>query len=339
MKRCAARWGVCLLAVLALVGTSACSVATPPLSEREPAVRTAQVTPEALVAADTLTVAVDTSDAPLTLTDASGNVTGYTVDVARALGKELGLSVNVVEGTPSSVCEGAADLFIATAQSSLTEDEVSAGTVLSDATALFARTGSSDASSVDAASLQNARIAVQDGSASQQALQDANVSYSEVGCANVNECLEALESGRADYAACDASAGSYLARTYGDISLAGTLGAPSAYVVAAASSNGEVSQAASDALSALAQNGVLAAVRTAWFGTLPDDLASLQVPGLEVSEQNAAGDAGASGSESGGSTDAVASNASGAGAAGGTGSSTAAGHGDLSALNSTARFF
>lgn len=324
MKRCAARLMASVSAVLALMGTSACSLTVPPLSAREPASRTAQVSASALVAPNTLTVAVDASDAPLTLTDASGNVTGYAVDAARALGKELGLAVSVVSGTPSSVSDGSADLFIATTQTALTEDEVSAGTVLSDATALFARGGAADgAASVGAASLQDARIAVQDGSASQQALQDANVAYREVGCANVNECLEALENGRADYAACDASAGAYLARTYGDVALAGTIGAANPYVAAVSADNGELSRAVSDALSSLSENGVLSAVRTAWFGRLPEDLASFQVSGIEVAADEDAADTGAPSSDS-----AAASGQNDTGAAA-----------DLSSINSTSRFF
>lgn len=338
------RWVACFVAgccaVLALVGLSACALSTPPLSEKTSQPRTAQVSSAALVEPDTLTVAVNTASAPMGMLDAEGNPSGYTADVARALASELGLSASVVNASPSDVADGTADVYLGAEADALPDGTTSAGSIFTEATGVFARTTGEAGAEVSAESLIGARIAVQDGSASQQQLERSNVNYTEMSCSNVNECLSALESGQVDYAVCNASAGGYLTRAYDDVALVGTLGAPSELTAAVAAGNADLAEAVSSALSAMASNGVLDAVRTAWFGDLPADLSGMEVAGVVISEESDNEDAGLS-------SDADDADDEGAGATGGSStgtgsagtSSTGADGLDHSALNSTDTFF
>ncbi len=336
------RWVACFVAgccaVLALVGLSACALSTPPLSEKTSQPRTAQVSSAALVEPDTLTVAVNTASAPMGMLDAGGNPSGYTADVARALASELGLSASVVNASPSDVADGTADVYLGAEADALPDDTVSTGSVFTEATGVFARTTGEAGAEVSAESLSGARIAVQDGSASQQQLERSNVTYTEMSCSNVNECLSALESGQVDYAVCNASAGGYLTRAYDDVALVGTLGAPSEVVAAVAAGNAELAEAVSGALSTLASNGVLDAVRTAWFGDLPTDLSGMEVAGVVISEESDDEDAALSSDAEGDEGTGAAGGSSADTDAAGT-SSTGADGLDHSALNSTDTFF
>lgn len=336
-------------AALALLGAGGCSASVPPLADKSEPARAAQVSDAALATPGTLTVAVDAANAPLSMLGDDGQPTGYAADVARALARELGLSVTVVNAAPSAAADGEADVYLSMDSDAVPAGTAAAGTVLSEATAVFTREldGNGTMPTLSASDLSSARIAVQDGSSSQQTLSNSNVTYSEVTCANVNQCISAVESGQADYAVCNASAGCYLDRSFGDIGLAGTVGEPTDLVAVVASGNAELSAAVSQALDALEGNGVLGAVRCAWFGRMPDDLASLQI--ADVFEVESAADdeaeAASADADADASAGAAASTAQGESGAASTGASTGADAADLpatsahSSLNSTSTFF
>ena len=270
------------LAVSVAVTAGGCSSGTPELSEAEPAEARVDISDDALVSPGTLTVTYSANDAPMTMEDDEGEVTGYAADVAGALADELGLTVSFVEGGTGEVEEGEADACLCISLADAPEGIDVTGSVFTEGTAVFAL--GEDAAAPTADDLADARIAVQTGSASQEALAAASVVGDQVPCANVNECFEELSDGEVDYAVCDASAGGYLARLYPDVSYVGLVGDAEVLGVGVAADNDELADAIGAAVSDVSTNGVLEAVYAAWFGSMPVDLTSTQLPGIEVDE-------------------------------------------------------
>ena len=87
---------------------------TPTIDQIERETVTPTVSDDALVTPGTLTVALDTSDAPQAMQDADGNLTGYAVDAARALACRMGLKVAFVDASSadSALSDKKADIFI-----------------------------------------------------------------------------------------------------------------------------------------------------------------------------------------------------------------------------------
>lgn len=269
-------------AVCVACAAGGCSSGTPALSEAEPAEARVDVSDDALVSPGTLTVTYGTDDAPMTMEDEEGEVTGYAADVAGALADELGLTVSFVEGGTDEVGKGEADVCLCISLADAPEGIDVTGSVFTEGTAVFAL--GEDAAAPTADDLADARIAVQTGSASQEALAAASVVGDQVPCANVNECFEELSDGEVDYAVCDASAGGYLARLYPDVSYVGLVGDAEVLGVGVAADNDELADAIGAAVSDVSTNGVLEAVYAAWFGSMPVDLTSTQLPGIEIDE-------------------------------------------------------
>ena len=73
--------------------------------------------------------------------------------------------------------------------------------------------------------------------------------------------------GEVDYVLCDVNSGGYLSTFYDDVSLAGTIAAPSRQGVALLSSDQALESAVDEAYSRLESNGRLACIRARWFGT------------------------------------------------------------------------
>lgn len=292
MKRLAA--GACALMLAA--GLGGCSLATPTLAEVERDTVRAKVSGSALVEDGVLTAAVDSSDAPQAMQGSDGELTGYNVDVARALAQRMGLSLRLVDTTSGkgAVEDGEADIFLSTEPDGLKSPLGSAGTVLDDAPAVFAKSadGSSAAVTVDA--MAGAVVAVQESSASQDALARAGVTADQKTFSNVNECFEALDRGEVGYVACDAAAGAYLARAYPGTSFAGTIGSTTSYDVAVSSKNTELADAVASALDAMGSDGTLDAVHRVWYGGMPLGLDDSLLSGVDISEaEEAGGDASA----------------------------------------------
>ena len=218
----------------------------------------------------------------MTMEDDEGEVTGYAADVAGALADELGLTVSFVEGGTGEVEEGEADACLCISLADAPEGIDVTGSVFTEGTAVFALGESAAAPTAD--DLADARIAVQTGSASQEALSAASVQGEQVPCANVNECFEELSDGEVDYAVCDASAGGYLARLYPDVSYVGLVGDAEVLGVGVQADNDELADALGAAISDVSTNGVLKAVYSAWFGAMPVDLTSTKLAGVEVDE-------------------------------------------------------
>lgn len=284
------------VAALALAfGLGGCSLATPSLDEVVDETPAQAIADSELVQAGTLTVALDTSDAPQVITGTDGELVGYNIDVATALAENMGLKVSFVNATsPSSVLEGGeADIYLGATAGDESGDISTEGEVLQNATAIFGiNTGSTSAAStttVSASDLTSARVGVQDGSASQEALARVNVVASST-YSNVNECFEALAAGEVDYVACDATAGGYLARSYEGVFFAGAISSSTSYGIAYLSSSSDLADEVNNALDALATDGTLDAIHQVWYGPVPLSLSSEVISGITLATSESASD-------------------------------------------------
>lgn len=285
----AARVGAGTVAVIAVLGLSGCAFnplstfTTPTIDQIERETVTPAVSDDALVTPGTLTVALDTSDAPQAMQGADGNLTGYAVDAARALASRMGLKVAFVDASSadSALGDKRADIFIGDINSN--DGNISTlGTCLYDAAAVFGKTSDGESLSVSTETLNTATLGVQTSSASQEALAKQSITANQKTFSNINECFGALESGEVDYVICDSTAGGYLARLMSQISYVGTLETPSTLGVAGLAANDELCRAVSDALDGITVDGTLEAVHSVWYGTMPYDLTTKAVSGADV---------------------------------------------------------
>lgn len=306
----AARLGAGTAAVIAVLGLSGCAFnplstfTTPTIDQIEYETVTPTVSEDALVTPGTLTVALDTSDAPQAMQGTDGELTGYAVDAARALASRMGLKVAFVDASSagSALGDKKADIFIGEINS--TDGDVSSlGTCLYDAASVFGRTSDGGSLNVSTDTLNTSTLGVQMSSASQEALAKQSITANQKTYPNINECFEALESGEVDYVICDSTAGGYLARLMSEISYVGALEAPSTLGVAGLSSNDELCRAVSDALDGITVDGTLEAVHCVWYGTMPYDLTTKTVSGVNLQSSGSA----SSGSESSDSNNETAS--------------------------------
>lgn len=241
-----------------------------------------QIPAEYLVEEGVLTVAFDTTDAPQGITQDDGTVTGYNADVAAALAHQLGLKVRVVDASDAAeVLEGdQADLYFGAAPDDGDDALTSVGSYLDDAPAVFALTENADA--VSASELSTWTVGVQASSAAQDALVKAGISASQQTYSNVNECFAALVGGEVDCVACDAAAGSYLARAFEGVEFVGTIDAVDECDIVADADALELIDKVSEALGDIASNGTLDAVHAAWYGSVPRELADTLVDGVTL---------------------------------------------------------
>ncbi len=279
--------GMAAAAVLALscvLGLGGCSMFGLDFSDgSESAVQTTSVDSSALIETGTLTVAIDTAEAPLGMKASDGSVTGYEADVARAIAQRFGLSVTFVDSAnaETALTSGSADIYVG-AQSSDSSKIQIMGNVMQNASAIF--TKSSNVASVSASTLASGTIGVQASSASQDALSKAGINAEQQSYTNVNECLAALENGEVQYVACDLVAGAYLARAYSDISFAGIIGSVTSEGVAVRSTNSELSSKLQSVLSSMSADGTLEAIHTMWFGDAPFSLDGAIISGVSLAQ-------------------------------------------------------
>lgn len=282
--------GMALATVLALsctLGLGGCSLFGLDFSDDSSAIQTTSVDSSALIESGTLTVAIDTAEAPLGMKASDGSVAGYEADVARAIAQRFGLSVTFVDSAnaETALTSGAADIYVGASSSDSTKIQV-LGNVVQNASAIFSKSDS--ASSVSATTLASATIGVQASSASQDALSKAGINATQQSYTNVNECFAALENGEVQYVACDLVAGAYLARAYGDISFAGIIGSVSSEGVAVRSTNSELTGKVQSVLSSMSADGTLEAIHTMWFGDAPSSLDGAVVSGVTLSQSTGA---------------------------------------------------
>lgn len=294
-----ARATLCASLLAGSIGLSGCALTTPTRAEVEPERAQATLTGEDLVREGVLTVAVDAEDAPQVMDGAEGGHTGYYIDIARAIAERQGLDIAVVSSTDTedALSDGEADIYIG---HSVSEDEdlVVTSPILDNASAVFGRV-EGDGASLSADDLSGSVVAVQSGSASQDSLAKAGVAAKLKECSNVNACFDALESGEADYVACDATAGAYLARAYPGVGFVSCVSDATSFGIVLPEDASDVASQVGATFDELLEEGVIEALHRQWYGSLPLSLADTLLAGVSF---NGADDEGESGAEGTGSS-------------------------------------
>lgn len=268
-----------------------------------------KVDASALVEAGYLTVGLRTSSstAPFCITSDGSQVQGLDVELAYALGDELGLRVKFVDVSDAGSSLGQSCDVVMGMKGSDTNAAVLAGSYAESAAALFRR-GSTGVAKIE--DLSSKKLGLQAGSVSEKTLGNTGLVVERASYSNLNEAFADLEAGKVDYVLCDAYSGAYLAKAYDDISLAGTLDAPAAVGVGVARTNSELFSAVRSALEAIQSNGIMDLERTRWVGSLESLGAGAQVRNIPEATTSAGS---ATGSSAGEGTDTNAAGVDGAG--------------------------
>ncbi|QWT17369.1 transporter substrate-binding domain-containing protein [Collinsella sp. zg1085] len=275
-----------VLVFLSVSGLSGCALLTPARSEVPADTVRAKLKAPTLATDKVLTIGIPANDAPQVATDSQGKLTGYYVDLGLALAKKLGLKASFMPGSSPDKAglSGGPDIYLGASATGRYTTAVVTSSILQDAPALFAKKGQN--SSVGAAQLQGASIAVQGGSAAQDALTKTGIVADEVIVTNINDAFKAVAEGRASYALCRADAGAFIARTFEDMHFVGTLGSAEILGFAARTGSSELIAQVSQALSALESDGTIDAIYQAWYGALPRTLNESLVNGIMITNSN-----------------------------------------------------
>jgi len=251
----------------------------------------------------------------------TSSVDGLYVDVAGAMADQMGVSVRFVEARSvtsaleencdivmdvsssdsddvqviGDVTESSIALFRIADQTSSAEEEAEAEESDKDEsddkskskdkdTSKTKKTPSGDAT-ITAADLEGTRIALQESSASQRALQLSGVGAEEVAYDTLDEAFAALRDGDVDYVVCSASSGAYLGQRYDNVEFVGCLTQPESMGIAVAKGKGEPQDTLAAAFKSIDGDGVLSEVRRRWLGDFPHLTSKSVITGLPTLEE------------------------------------------------------
>ena len=138
---------------------------------------------------------------------------------------------------------------------------------------------------ITAAELEGARVALQESSASQRALQLSGVGAEEVAYDTLDEAFAALRDGDVDYVVCGASSGAYLGQRYDNVEFVGCLTEPESMGIAVAKGKGEPQDTLAAAFKSIDGDGVLSEVRRRWLGDFPHLTSKSVITGLPTLEE------------------------------------------------------
>ena len=289
----AGRCGAAVLAVAVATSLAACpnplsaieaSVGSPSVAEargKQMAATTPALSSPTIIKSGTLTVGLETSSsAPMCITGSDGSFQGYDVDMAYAIGEQLGLTVEFVGVSNASQELGQTCDIVMGEDSGASGNVTVVGAYAEDAVGFFHK-GSEQVA--DKASIAGKTIGVQDGSVSQQLLKRSDLEARQESFTNLNDAFDALEQGIVDYVMCDALSGAYLQTAYTDIAFCGSLDVPSSVGVGVSANNTELANAVQGAVDKVCTNGVSDIIRSKWLGGMSTITDSSQVAGIEVS--------------------------------------------------------
>ncbi len=222
-----------------------------------------------LVKPGTLTVGVDSTDAPFGGTS-NGVITGSDVGVAAAIANQLGLKLNVVDTSGKNARTLLNNKEIDIAMSMPTTQSADSGIALvgpymQNAPALFGKNDTGvTTSTFDLTTLNGKKVGAYKSSIA------ANAAATYCGLDNVvpfsslTDAFDALQSGKVDYVAADSVAGGYLSFSYGNVDCLALLQNPNGIYMGILQSNTALTNAVTGAVNDINQNGVLKVVVSKW---------------------------------------------------------------------------
>lgn len=235
---------------------------------------TPTISDAALVNPGTLTVGVNTENAPLAgQPSPSMRIVGIDVDVAAALADAMGLSLTVVDVGPdyeTALSQKKVDLVMGVDKSDAYTFWTS-DAYLSTGIALFAMDGNNTVPASDT----TATFAAQSSSKSAWAISSEYDSATVVSTDDLPSAFAKLASGEVSYVAADAIIGSYAVHSTGiNAHIVALMQQPSGFAAGCLDANTELCNAISTSISTLVSNGVVSVIQTKWLGA-PLNLASV----------------------------------------------------------------
>lgn len=244
---------VLFCAIFLLASLSACAP-----SDYKPTLKNAQVNTPDIMQSGKLKVGVDFGNPPLA--GETSKSAGIDIDVASALGDELGLQVEFVDVGSSpelSLANKKCDIVMGIPKYSEISELKKLDPYLETGCALFSKSANAQVPKKDG----NDKISTQMASASALASQ-AQFGVSCVKLENsLNACFDQLEKGQVKYVAADAVIGTYTANQVEcDCQIIALLTKPSGYCIGIPQANKNLSDKVSAALDNLKKGGVLEAI-------------------------------------------------------------------------------
>ncbi len=242
----------------------------------------ASVSDACLIESGTLTVGVNASNTPYGGKNSSGEIVGYDVDYAGAIGSLMGLKVKIVdvsENGKTALDTKQVDLVLGMQkQKSGKKQDTLAYTnaYLNDGIALFAKADKAPASISDV-KLGEVKILAQAGTDTTYTVQKALGVSTIVVTSSTEESFESLQSGTADYLVCDAIEGAYYARNYDGVSFVNYMSSANIIPIygAVLGTNTELLNGVNVAVQQLASDGVQSTITNKWLSST----GSVLVPG------------------------------------------------------------
>lgn len=207
-----------------------------------------------------------------------GKTVGIDIDVAGALGEDLGLKVRLVDvgpDGPTAIKEGRVDVSLGALPitEAVLRDVAFAGGYLTDAPAYFSK----DPSATAANAVWN-RMAVQQGSAAFWALSDIYGEDALLTYPKLKEALTAVRDGHAEVAAGSAVVGAYILRDMKGLHYNGQASSGIPLGVAVSKEAPELEAKVRESLDRLATEDVLDTIRRKWVCDLPEIEVELDRP-------------------------------------------------------------
>ncbi|MBQ9058546.1 MAG: transporter substrate-binding domain-containing protein [Atopobiaceae bacterium] len=241
-----------------------------------------KITPPALNQEGKLVVGLKTTTSlPFqNIDDISQQASGLDIDLAAAIGDQLGLKLEFVSVSGFDDAQDKGCDIMMSARKDEGKGFTLIGQYAETSSALFHRGSSTDI--VDVSTLNARSIGVQASSVSQRILENAKLNCVQKEFPTLNQAFEAMNSGSVDYVLCDSYQGAYLAASYGNISFCGAFVRPQPIGIAIDSDNASLQMAVQQALDTVSTNGQFRIVRRRWVGSLPQLSVASLVTGLTV---------------------------------------------------------
>jgi polar amino acid transport system substrate-binding protein len=234
------------------------------------------VSPPVIGTAGVLRAGIDLSYPPFGGVD-DGVQAGIDVDVAAAVAERLGLKLEIVDLKPNeipvAINEGTIDVGFGAISipDAVVADVSTAGSYVVDGPAIFSLEASGAAeTTLTASDIVGKRVGVQKESPSFWTLESDYGEGFAMSFATVREAFDALKGGELDLVIGDAAVGSYIARDYEGIRLAGQFEPAKPLGVLVEKDAIDLETQVRTVLDTLASEGVLDAIRTKWLGNMPE---------------------------------------------------------------------
>ena len=232
---------------------------------------TSSLSDDATLNSGVLVVGVNSSNVPYGGSGSSGELIGFDVDLAGAIGDELGVKVSIVDVSSNgrkALTNEQADVVLGVTKSGTGDRYAYSTSYLSDGATVFSLQGHA-CESADKVNLDKSGVIVQADTESAAEVQDALGLKNVDATSTLQEAFEALLDREERYLVADAAIGSYFARDYSRVVRIGYISSASVKPIYAMtlSENEELTEAIDEAIQTVSENGELRVIASKWLGS------------------------------------------------------------------------